>query len=97
MIAIKNETSELFSAFIYFNRSVNSDSRFVDEGQQFPWCEKMIVFFFFPPISQNSESLDVIPGLHRNINDFNEEKLGGKQLLPKWPALYFFKKSYYHK
>lgn len=51
----------------------------------------MNLFFFSPPpISQYSESLDIIPGLLRNIGAFNEEKLGGKQLIPKWPALHFF-------
>lgn len=74
---------------MYFNRSVTGDGRFADEEQPFPWWEKMN-FFSPPPNSQYSESLDVIPGLLRNIGTFSKEKLGGKQFTPKWPALHLY-------
>lgn len=90
----KSETSGRFSAFIHFNRSVNSDGRFADEEQQFPWWGKMVTFFPPTPISQYSESLDVIPGLLKSRGAFSEEEFRGKQVIPKWPVLFLISEFY---
>lgn len=84
----------MFSAFIYFKRSVNSDGRFADEEQQFPGCERMMIFFFLLPISQYSESLDVIPGLLKSRGALSEEEFGSKRFISKWPVLFLISEFY---
>lgn len=57
--------------------------------------EKRWWFFVFPtPVSQYSESLDVIPGLFKSRGAFSEEEFGGEQFIPKWPVLFLISEFY---
>lgn len=54
----------------------------------------MMIFFFPTPVSQYSESLDVIPGLLKRRGAFSEEEFGGKQFIARWPVLFLISEFY---
>lgn len=53
-----------------------------------------MIIFFPTPISQYSESLDVIPGLLKSRGASSEEEFGDKQFTPKWPVLFLISEFY---
>lgn len=64
------------------------------KSNSFPGEKRWFFFSKFTPISQYSESLDVILGLRKHRGALSEEEFGGKQFIPKWPVLFLISEFY---